>query len=214
MMKRTTVTTKAKAVEKMNAYKAYAKECDCYVTPIKGVNSGSDGRLYELSVKMCIGNYRFKGIVANAKCIDTTKKVNGRICKFEVKSGCGTLCNLNERGEIIDSPLLKSDFIIYTPRYYSDVPVVKQSYVFSVPDFLFVLDECGLIRYKYSGNQYYVNEDGRKERKPGAYYDKMTIQSFLNSKRKTEMLYDLLEQYGTRLDNFCIENNIKFNSEI
>ena len=212
-MKKTTIT-KAVAMEKMVAYKEYAMDRDCYVIPTKGVNSGSDGRLYELSVKMCLNNYRFNGIVASAKSIDTTKKINGIIRKFEIKSGCGTLCNLDREGNIINSPLLKSDYVIYTPRYYNDVPVVKQAYVFSVPDFLFVLGECGLIRYKYSGNQYRISESGRKERKNDAYYDKMTIQSFLNSERKTQLLYELLEQYGKRLDKFCIENNIKFNSEV
>lgn len=212
-MKKPTIT-KAVAMEKMNTYREYVKECDCYVTPTKGVNSGSDGRLYELSVKMCLNNYRFNGIVASAKSIDTTKKINGIIRKFEIKSGCGTLCNLDREGNIINSPLLKSDYVIYTPRYYYDVPVAKQAYIFSVPDFLFVLGECGLIRYKYSGSQYFINEDGRKERKANAYYDKMAIQTFLNSKRKTQLLYDLLEQYGKRLDKFCIENDIKFNDEI
>lgn len=212
MMKK--ATTKAKAIEKMNTYREYTRGCDCYVTPTQGVNSGSDGRMYELAVKMCLNNYRFSGIVASAKSIDTTKKINGKICKFEIKSGCGTLCNLDKEGNIINSPLLKSDYVIYTPRYYSDVPVVKQAYVFAIQDFLFVLEECGLIRYKYSGNQYFINENGQKERKANAFYDKMTIQTFLNSKRKTELLYDLLEQYGKRLDKFCIENDIKFNDEI
>lgn len=212
-MKKTT-TTKAKAIEKMNAYREYTRECDCYVTPTKGINSGSDGRMYELAVKMCLNNYRFSGIVASAKSIDTTKKIGGKVCKFEIKSGCGTLCNLDREGNIINSPLLKSDYVIYSPRYYNDVPVAKQAYVFSISDFLFVLGECGLIRYKYSGNQYFINKDGKKERKANAYYDKMTIQTFLNSKCKTELLYDMLEQYGQRLDNFCTENNIKFNSEV
>lgn len=213
-MKKSTVTTKAKAMEKMNTYREYAKNCNCYITPTKGVNSGSDGRAYELSVKMCLNNYRFGGIVASAKSIDTTKKINGKICKFEIKSGCGTLGILDREGNIINSPLLKSDYVIYTPRYYFNTPVAKQSYVFAVQDFLFVLGECGLIRYKYSGLQYFINEDGQKERKADAFYDKMTIQTFLNSKRKTELLYDLLEQYGKRLDKFCIENNIKFNDEV
>lgn len=212
-MKKQTIT-KAVAMEKMNTYREYVKECDCYVTPVKGTNSGSDGRMCELAVKMCMNNYRFNGIVASAKSVDTVKKINGRVCKFEIKSGCGTLCNLDRNGNIVNSPLLKSDYVVYTPRYYYDTPVAKQTYVFAVPDFLFVLEECGLIRYKYSGAQYFTNEKGQRERKANAFYDKLTIQSFFNSKRKTEKLFDLLEQYGKRLDKFCIENNIKFNNEI
>lgn len=202
------------AFEKLNNYKEYATSTNCYVKPQKGTNSGSDGRLLEISVKMCLNNIGFKGIVANAGKIDTTKKINGKMCKFEIKSGCGTLATLDRNGNIINSELLKSDYIIYCPEYINTAPVSIQCYVLPIQSFLNVLENCNLLRYKYSGQQYTFNENGEKVRKADAYHDKLTIQTFNNSRRKADLFYTLLEENSIRLDKFCISNNIKYNKEI
>lgn len=202
-----------KAMEKLSNYREYAQHTDCYVTPEKGTNSGSDGRLFEMAVKMCLNNYRFNGVVANNGCIDTTKTFNGKKHTFEIKSGCGTIAILDEKGNIKNSELLKSEYVIYCPEYFNDSPVSYQAFVFPVNTFLMVLNDCGLLRYKYSGLQYEFTKDGTKKRKANAYHDKLTIQTFKNSKRKTDLFYSMIEEYGTRLDTFCIKNNIKFNKE-
>lgn len=209
-----TSTNRTNAIDKINAYRDYAKHHNCYVTPKKGTNSGSDGRMNELAVKMCLNNYRFNGIVASAKSIDTTKKINGKMVKFEIKTGCGTLAVIDRNGDIVTSPTLKSDYIIYTPEYLNSQPVCKQAFVFPVQVFLMVLNDCGLLRYKYSGQQYEINKNGEKVRKADAYHDKLTIQTYLNSKKKTALFYSKIAEYGIRLDEFCTINNIKFNAEV
>jgi len=203
-----------KAMEIVNNYRDYAINNDCYIKPTKGTNSGSDGRLFEGAVKVCINNYSFKNLVASKGRIDTTKRINGKMCKFEIKSGCGTLATLNKDGSIRNSELLKSDYVIYAAEYFNQYPVCEQAYIFPVQVFLFILEQCGLLRYKYSGEQYTTDTNGKKIRKANAYHDRLTIQTFNNSKKKKIEFNEMIVNYGTRLDIFCRENNIKYNTEI
>ena len=188
--------TKAEILASLIEYENYVNNNDPYVSPIKGTNSGSDGRLYERKVKAVMHNYKGATHISKATQQDTIKKLDGVFSSFEIKQGCGVIANITEDGTLYGA-MLNSDYVIYCPQYNRALPIVTQAYILPTVDFIEILKEIGLIRYKYSGNQYCNGE-----RKSNAFYDRLTIQTFKNSKRKTELLYDNLNKYADNLYTF------------
>lgn len=174
--------------ERMQTLKEKAVETDVHVNPTKGVDSGLHGKDFETQVKYLLGNTNGRCISRNGR-IDTRKTINGKLTTIEIKSGCGEIATLNEFGETVTS-ILNSDLIIYAPEYSPEYSVEQQAFVLEVDDFMEVLNNCGLTRLKKSSAQYKLDENEQ-------FYDKMTIQSFTNSQRKTNLFYDYLEQYPT-----------------
>ena len=188
-------------------YRNYTITNDCHVKPTKGVNSGNAGRTAELAVKLALNNYKGAKAISAATRKDTFKSLDGIMTSFEIKSGCGVLANIDENGNYYGA-MLKSEYVIYIPEYEPTLPVTIQAYVLLVQDFIDILKELGLIRLKMSGAQY-----SNGQRKEGAFYDRLTIQTFSNSKRKTEALYSALNRYADTMEDFFERYNITINEQ-
>lgn len=176
---------KAEFLERNAKYHAYAQSVEVHQRPIKGVNSGAHGNDFERQIKMAMGNYRFNG-VANAKRADTRKRYNGVNIRFEIKSGCGELIRYNREGECVGD-IRNSDYIIYCPEYDIEQPAQEQAYVFPATMFFDLMLENGMLREKKSSNM-------MKQLKELQFYDRVTIQTFNNSKKKTALMYKLMKQ--------------------
>lgn len=182
-----------------------AKEINVHQVPTKDLHSGKDGQVFEYMVKLAIGNTNFIGI-AKQGVVDTRKKIGEKLLKIEIKQGAGELATLNRDGSIKTS-ILKSDLIIVTSIYsLKKADVLKCAYVFNTEDFINLVDELGLIRYKVSSNQL------RKAKSDSSYikyHDKMTLQTLSNSPSRLYEYELALAEHGTRLDKWLSDNNIK-----
>ena len=156
------------------------------------LDNGNNGKAYEIIVKLALNNYRFKGVSKSGK-IDTIKNH----IKYEIKSNCGELATIDQDGNIIKSALLKSDFIIYsmdTEFFITDTLedkidlVLNNSFVIPCNDFLEMLKNIGLLRTKKS--TYAIKNNFN-------YNDKLTIQSYKNSKKKSNLFFNSLCDFPT-----------------
>jgi hypothetical protein len=178
-------------------YMEYAKNVDVHQKATKGVNSGAYGSAYEMQVKLALNNRHFNGVAKKGR-IDTTKKINGKKLSFEIKQGCGELAIIDMSGKIVKS-CFNTDYIIYCPDFDINRNVLKQSYIIATEEFIPMLFSIGLVRKKMSSAMYNRPESAR-------YHDKLAIQSFLNSEKKTNLFYDLLEEKAESLESWIIEN--------
>ena len=119
---------------------------------------------------------------------------NGKRVKIEIKQNASEIATIDKNGNI-NSVLLKADYVIYAPEYSPAYAVECQAYVLDAKQFIDLLSENGLIRYKMSSAQYKKAENER-------WHDRITIQS-LNSKARYNRMYDLLEEYGTLLKEWA-----------
>lgn len=184
-------------IEKLRVYQAYTdtQSGKIHDVPTQGTNCGAEGRCFEMAVKAYLGNYRSKG-VAKAGYTDTRKFGQS----IEIKSGCGELGIVNENGDIIKT-VFRHNIIIYTPDYQAGDDVGKTSYVLTTSNFLQALSECELIRYKTS-----TFMSRQKAQGLPFYKDRIAIQSFRNSNRKSDLWLDALENYGISLEKWVAEN--------
>ena len=138
------------------------------INQFKATDCGRYGKAFEINVKHFLNGNR-----GNANKVSAKGKtdVQNRGIKYEVKSNCGE----------INDDILKNDYIIYTPDNKTDFEHTEQAFVIPAQAFVDMFHALGLVRTKKSTN-------GQL---------KTTIQSFRNSKRKTEMLFNALVQYST-----------------
>ena len=198
---------RAIAYKLLVAYLEYAERVNVHQKPVEGVNSGAEGRAFERAINYEFGLLDRSKSVQNAGAIDTVKyaTINGKKKRISIedKTGAGTLATLNENGDILTSPLFKSDFVVYTPQFYPSYDVKKQALFFETSVFLDILKNNGLIRKKTSGLMSVIKKNG------GAwYYDIMSIQSFKNSKKKYRAFTTDLFFEGMTFDDFVEEYNI------
>lgn len=193
------MTTREINIEKVQQYINYAINTNVHVTPRKGINSGAHGNAFERLIKISLNNYRFKGTSLRGH-YDSTKKINGKIRSFEIKQGAGELGVLDSNEKLIKS-CLTSDYFIVCVSFIPDANPIKQSYILERDNFLKVLQDTGLIRKKKSTAML-------KRPKELQYYDRLAIQSFSNSNRKTNLYYDNLEKYGQKFETWLKENNM------
>ena len=156
-------------------------------------DKGRGGKDFESQVKTFLGNFIKAGITALGK-VDTTRTIDGRRVKIEIKSNASEIATIDTNGKI-NSVLLKADYVIYAPEYDPAYPVENQAYVLDAKEFFALLGKNGLLRYKKSSAQYKKAENER-------WHDRITIQS-LNSKARYNRMYDLLEEYGTLLKEWA-----------
>lgn len=198
---------RAIAYKLLVAYLAYAESVNVHQKPTEGINSGAEGRAFERAINFEFGLLNRSKSVQNAGAIDTVKYaiIDGKKKRISIedKTGAGTLATLNENGDILTSPLFKSDFVVYTPQFYPSYDVKKQALFFETSVFLTILQKNGLIRKKTSGLMSAIKKSG------GAwYYDIMSIQSFKNSKKKYRAFTTDLFFEGMTFDDFVEEYNI------
>ena len=137
------------------------------INQFKATDCGRYGKAFEINVKHFLNGNR-----GNANRVSAKGKtdVQNKGIKYEVKSNCGE----------INEDILKNDYIIYTPDNRTDFEHPEQAFVIPAHDFVTMFNQLGLVRTKKSTN-------GQL---------KTTIQSYNNSKRKTEMLFNALAQYS------------------
>ena len=142
-----------------------------YTTTIeqfKSTDCGRYGKAFEINVKHFLNGNRGNSNKVSAK---GKTDVKSKGVKYEIKSNCGEL----------NDDILKNDFIIYTPDNVAEYDKPANAKVISSHDFVNLFHTLGLVRTKKSTN-------GQL---------KTTIQSYRNSRRKTEMLFNALAQYST-----------------
>lgn len=113
-----------------------------------------------------------------------------------VRSGCTNLGTKDASGEW--QLLSGIDYIIYAPSVTEEEPLPDQFRVMSRGEFLRMWQELGLIRYKVSSHalkRYREMFGSDKKFDAKKYGDVQCVQSFLNSRTKTERLYELLELF-------------------
>lgn len=138
------------------------------INQFKTTDCGRYGKAFEINVKHFLNGNR-----GNANKVSAKGKtdVQNKGIKYEVKSNCGE----------INDDILKNDYIIYTPDNMTDFEQPEQAFVIPAQAFVDMFQALGLVRTKKSTN-------GQL---------KTSIQSYRNSKRKTEMLFNALAQYST-----------------
>lgn len=200
-------TKKAIAYQLLVAYLAYAEAVNVHQKPTEGVNSGAEGRAFERAINYEFGLLDRSKSVQGAGAFDTVKYVTiddkKRRISIEDKTGAGTLATLDENGNILTSPLLKSDFVVYTPRFYPSYDVKKQALFFETSVFMDILSKHGLIRKKLSGKMNVLKKNGGEW-----YYDILSIQSFKNSKKKYHAFTTDLFFEGMTFDDFIEQYNV------
>ena len=213
------MTKKELKIAQVKAYTNYAKAEKVHQQALKDceINFGAEGRCFEMLVKLALNNYNFKGISEPARS-DTLKKVNGKLMSIEIKTACGELATIingqfkisserttaEYRNNCFDTAKVRNkattaDYVVYIPEPDFEFPVEYQAYVLTGTDFEYMLKTLGLIRFKQSTNGKNQGYD---------FYDRFAIQSFKNSKKKYEALYEMLEDLGTSLDLWIEENEI------
>lgn len=190
-----------RAQKALASYIDYVNSIDVHQKPTAGVNSGAEGRAFERSINFDFGLYERSYFVQGNNKMDSVKYLTDedgkRRTNIEIKSGCGTLAIIDEEKNIVSSPLFKSHYVVYTPRFYPNVPAKDQCFIIETQTFLSILKECGLIREKRSGLM-----QKRKNNGEHYYNDVLAIQSFENSKRKKNAFLSALTYEGMLFDDF------------
>lgn len=188
---------KIEFVAKATQYTEYAKTVDVHQKPTVGVNSGAHGATFEMAVKMALGNTKGNHLKSKAGNVDTRKKRQN----VEIKSGAGELAKINELGKVsglingfydLESDELQIEniakgWVIYAPEYTPGQNVENVSYVMTAEDFVKAILQAGMLRKKLS-------TAGKKSGKTAP--DRLTLQSFTNSIKKSNAWYDALEDFG------------------
>ena len=164
--------------------------------PEKGIDSGAIGKSAEGLVRYYCNDYRAESVCRELGKVDMRKKVNGKMCNFEIKQGGVELAELNRNGSVVKSIADKNDYIIYCPRYSSEIAVEKQFYVVPMVDFMDGVIEANLIRYKATTPMQAIKKAGGEW-----YHDRITIQN--NSLKKENAMLDMLDEYGISLEQFA-----------
>lgn len=172
-------------------YTARANNTDCHITPTKGVDSGVEGKALEVLTEYALISraYKVKKPTAKADIILTTTE--GEKITIEVKSGCGELATYTANGNI-KTAIWHSDYVIYIPEYIAGADIRHIARVFNAMKFDDLLTNAGLVRYKRSS---YAVKCGF------GFYDKKSIQSFKNSIKATDRMYDIMDK-GMTIDEF------------
>lgn len=159
---------------------------------MNGNDKGKNGKVVDvearnfMNVEMYVNDFKCR---KQGKS-DIMKKINGKMCKFEVKTGCGVLCENLEAGDIVSQLLAGADYVLYVDEYAPALPIERQLRVFTRSEFLGMLEN-----YSSKGIGTWLKVAERD----GAV--KVNIQEFRNSNKKWEYLLDTMEEYPT-LDEF------------
>lgn len=159
-------------------------EVSPYVRPIKGSRNDAAGVAFELAIKKYLG--LTEEISPQGK-ID----IEYGIFVGEVKQGAAILCKVNSEGvPLEDSPLLRSDYVIYSFGYDGTEESLLNSRVIPVDNFLSDLVKSGMIRYKKSSAML-------KKPKEKQYYDCLTIKDLNRCKAGKRRLAEAFKKYPT-----------------
>lgn len=188
------MTVREKKIAEVNAYLEKTQSINYHCKPTNGIDSGRGGKAFEALVKLYLGNYKFRGIVAKEFVTDTTKRINGERVKIEIKCNAFEIERLDENGATIYS-IRDNDYIVYAPAFDDRAPVELQAYVIPAQMFIDELKNAGCIRLKMS-----TPMTARKKAGEPFFYDRISIQN--NSLKKLDKIYDILEENGMSLKEF------------
>lgn len=172
----------------VTCYHRYVLANSPFIKPTEGQSSGSAGNLFEMEIKLSLGNYRFVGVAKRGRP-DTYKKINGKRVVIECKTGGGELNILDCNGDIVEGN--KPDWYFYCPEFFPELPAEQQVYCITYDDFMTFLDENNLRARKYS-----TAMGKRKKAGQPWYYDRIGIQNFRSSPKRYEAVLDSLDKYG------------------
>ena len=164
--------------------------------PEPGVDSGALGKSSEGLVRYYCNDYRAESVCRGLGEVDMRKKVNGKMCNFEIKQGGVELAELDNSGAVVKSVADKNDYMIYCPRYCAEIAVEKQYYVIPMNAFMNGLIEYDLMRYKATTPMQRIKKAGGEW-----YHDRIAVQN--NSLKTQNAMWDMLEQYGISLEQFA-----------
>ena len=133
----------------------------------KETDCGRYGKTFEIMVKQYLNGNKGNSNKVSLKGKHDVKH-KGKI--FEIKSNCG---------EINDN-IMSNDYIIYTMDNKTDYAYPDCAYVFTPSDFVKMFEELGLLRDKKTTSGHKVK----------------AIQSYSNSKKKTQALKKAIEYYA------------------
>lgn len=143
-------------------------------------DSGSWGKAFEIAIKKAISARVSKADAKVTKnCTyygDKRIKADGHFLNVEIKTGCGVLAYDVEDADMeISSLFPKIDYIIYCPEVAANIKAEQQGFVFTRDEFISFLEGYpSMVRSK-------VSTQGNLN---------ITIQSFKNSKKKSEYVWD------------------------
>ena len=172
--------------------------------PEKGIDSGAIGKSAEGLVRYYCNDYKAERVCRELEKVDMRKKVNGKMCNFEIKQGAFEVAELDRNGSVVKSIADKNDYIIFCPRYDSSIPVELQFYVVPMVDFMNGIIESQLIRYKATTPMQAIKKAGGEW-----YHDRITIQN--NSLKKENAMLDMLDECGESLERFAKRAGWKVN---
>lgn len=154
------------------------------VRPIKGSRNDAAGVAFELAIKKYLG--LTEEISPQGK-ID----IEYGIFVGEVKQGSAILWKMDFEGvPLKDSPLLHSDYVIYSFGYDGTEESLLNSWVIPVNDFIAELEKSGMTRYKKSSAML-------KKPKEKQYYDCLTIKDLNRCKAGKRRLAEAFKKYPT-----------------
>lgn len=170
-------------MKKMKYYLEESKRC--HVPPTEGIDSGAGGKYSELLTKLTLGNTSSRGVTSNGNFsgFDTRKKIGGKWETFETKVGCGEVAVIREDGSIIKKT---AKFIIYAVNS-GDINI-SNYYVFKTETWYTLFEENHLFRLKSSTQE--TKKAKKENRLPR--YDRLSIQTIKNSKKKMSIVEDIL----------------------
>ena len=154
------------------------------VQPVKGARNDAAGISFELAIKKALNAKETfsHSLEIDVELIDTY---------LEIKQGSAILWKMDSEGvPIKDSPLLHSDYIIYSFGYDGTEKSLYDSWVIPVNDFIAELEKAGMIRYKKSSAML-------KKPKEKQYYDCLTIKDLNRCKAGKRRLEEAFKKYGT-----------------
>lgn len=175
---------KEEFLKELSGYENFARTVNVHA---RDAHSGAWGTLLELEIKKSLGNTR--QLKSGAGKVDTRKKG----LKIEIKSACGELATLDESGKMITS-IFKNDLVIYAPFYEPDDDIFTCCYVLTIDGFRRALESANMVREKMS-----TNMCKRKKAGMSYYNDRLSIQSFTNSKKRTAAWLTALDENGISL---------------
>ena len=187
---------RALAIEKINSYVIIANDPvnDVHHTPVKGKGYQFGGYCYEKVLPITVSEKSTKNAISIINGVDWI--YNG--VKYELKTNCSTIGTIIDDNNIV-YPMFNSDFVIYNPfNEVSDTPeqMIEKSIVIRPSYFIDILDRLNMLH----------------DLRP--YRNKVQINSYKNSKKKTEKYLSMLYTLGIPAkDIFFTENDERLFAE-
>lgn len=191
---------------KMNARRNNAEMKNALYTAIARLPENSTHRTPEIGHGFQYEGYDFehrfplainrKSVKSNISIINGVDFIMNGV-KYETKINCSTIGTIKENG--ISFPMLNSDFLVYNPFFdchMNDAEMIENTFVIRPAVFLEILEKLNMF----------------KDLRP--YRNKVQIQVYKTSKKKTKAFIEYLSTFGVpATDFFLTECPVRVNAE-